>query len=155
MAGVQGLAGDEPLRTPMSWTSDLSGFSASGKAFRPLSPNAAGQNARAQAAEPDSILNFYKAMLKLRNSLPAIARGSYQAANAEGQTLSFQRVLGRQHCLVAINYATEARQLTMAHLPRGVHLRAAFPPGAVALRSDSQGRARLALPAQSLTVHCR
>jgi len=155
MAGVKGLAGDEPLRTPMSWTSDLSGFSAGGKAFRPLSPNAATQNAQAQAADPDSILNFYKAMLKLRNGLPAIARGSYRAAKAEGQTLSFQRVLGRQHCLVAINYAADVQRLSFEQLPRRTALRAAYPPSTTALLSDAQGRSQLSLPAQSLAVYCR
>lgn len=155
MAGVQGLAGDEPLRTPMSWTSDLNGFSASGKAFRPLSPNAGSQNAQAQAADPDSILNFYKAMLKLRNGLPAIARGDYRAARAEGQTLSFQRVLGRQHCLVAINYAAQTQRLGVAQLPKRTRLLAAHPPGAAALLSNAQGRAQIALPAQSLAVYCR
>ncbi|TDP63086.1 alpha-amylase family glycosyl hydrolase [Roseateles toxinivorans] len=155
MAGVKGLAGDEPLRTPMSWTSDLSGFSASGKAFRPLSPNATSQNAKAQAADPDSILNFYKVMLKLRNGLPAIARGDYRAARAEGQTLSFQRVLGRQHCLVAINYAAETQRLGVEQLPERTRLLAAHPPGAAALLSNGQGRAQIALPAQSLAVYCR
>lgn len=155
MAGVTGLAGDEPLRTPMSWTSELSGFSAAGRAFRPLSPNAAGHNAQAQAADPNSILNFYKAMLKLRNRLPAIARGSYRAARAEGQTLSFQRVLGHDHCLVALNYANGAQTLSVEHLPRHARLAAAYPAGAAALTSDAHGRARLSLAAQSLAVYCR
>nr|WP_316644248.1 alpha-amylase family glycosyl hydrolase [uncultured Roseateles sp.] len=155
MAGVKGLAGDEPLRAPMSWTSDLSGFSAGGKAFRPLAPNAGTHNAQAQAVDPDSILNFYKAMLKLRNALPAIAHGSYQAARAEDQTLSFQRVLGRQHCLVAINYAAGTQRLSFEQLPRRTGLRAAFPAGTAALLSDSHGRAQATLPAQSLAVYCR
>ena len=131
MGGVKGLAGDEPLRAPMSWTADLRGFSASGAAFRPLATNAATHNAAAQARDPGSMLAFYKAMLKLRNARPSIAQGTYEHAAAEGQVLQFQRALGRERTIVLINYGSEPARATVAGGVRpGARLQPLYPAGA-------------------------
>ena len=105
MAGVKGLPGDQPLRTPMSWAADSerAGFT-SGRPFRPISPNVATHNAAAQAADPNSLLSFYKAMLALRNRLPSIAQGSYESPFVQGPVMGYRRVWGDEQTLVLINY---------------------------------------------------
>lgn len=152
MAGIPGLPGDEPLRAPMSWRAS-GGFSSSPQPFRPTAPNAATHNAAAQAADPDSILNFYKSMLKLRNSLPSIAQGDYQQARVEGQVLSFQRRLGREQTLVVINYGAGAASTPIEALPAKAGLQAVYPPAAGRLRADAQGRLDLLVPARSVAVY--
>ena len=152
MAGVAGLGGDEPLRAPMSWTAEASGFTA-GRPFRAMAPNALAQNAQAQASDGASILNFYKAMLKLRNSLPSIAQGSYEAATAAGQTLSFQRRFGAELSLVVINYADSAQSIRLAKLPGQARLQPAYPEDANSATADRAGRATLKLPARSVAVY--
>ena len=152
MAGVKGLAGDEPLRTPMSWTAEVSGFSP-GQPFRPVSPNSSTHNAAAQASDPGSLLNFYKAMLKLRNGLPSIARGSYAAASTQGQVLSFQRRLGKEHTLVVINYGAADARLALSGLPARARLQAAYPGPAPTLRSGADGSAEIPIAAQSVAVY--
>jgi len=69
--GMQrGPAGGDPgLRTPMSWTG-TAGFT-TGTPYRSLSGNVTSFNVQAQEADPASLLNFYKAMLALRNAHPA------------------------------------------------------------------------------------
>ncbi len=109
-AGVTALPGDEPLRAPMSWTSDARGFSAA-TPFRPVSPNIASHNAQAQEADPASLLHFYRAMLSLRNGLPSIARGRYESPIAQGQVLAFQRAWKSERTLVVINYGREEARL--------------------------------------------
>lgn len=151
MAGVKGLPGDEPLRAPMSWSADIRGFTTADTPFRPLSPNAATHNAAAQAADPQSLLNFYKAMLKLRRELPAIARGNYRQAQAQGQVLRFQRQLGRERVLVLINYG-EAVEHPVHELPSRSRWLSAYPAAQPALRADARGHLRLSLPRQSVTV---
>ena len=47
-----------------------------GTPFRPVAPNVATHNVQTQRADPGSILNFYRAMLALRNTRASIARGS-------------------------------------------------------------------------------
>ena len=151
MAGAAG-DGDAPLRAPMSWTADISGFSA-GPAFRPVSPNAATHNAVIEQGDPASLLNFYKAMLGLRNSHPSLAQGSYEAAAVDGNVLSFQRRSGRAMSLVVINYGGSKTQLRLPGLPPHARLQASYPARAKPVRADGKGRLSLSLPPQSLAVY--
>ncbi|UXH76346.1 alpha-amylase family glycosyl hydrolase [Roseateles amylovorans] len=175
-AGVTTLPGDEPLRAPMSWEADGRGFS-TGTPFRPLSPNAASHNAQAQEADPTSLLHFYRTMLQLRNTLPSIARGRYEAPMAEGEVLAFQRAWKQERTLVVINYGREAATLTVPSLRPGTALQRLHPkddagrdstaPAASAAsasltsssttrrspRANSKGEATLPLPPQSVQVY--
>ena len=153
MAGVGELPGDSQLRTPMSWTSDVAngGFT-TGKPFRPISPNVATQNVKAALDDPNSILSFYKAMLNLRNTLPSIARGSYEHSKVDGSVLSYQRRFQQDHSLVVINYGTEAATIEVGELPAGSLMAAAYPVGETAFRVDGQGRVRINIDVQSVKV---
>jgi glycosidase len=154
MAGGAGLEGDPKLRTPMSWTADptTAGFT-TGQPFRALSANVATQNAASQGQDPDSILAFYKAMLKLRNTLPSIAQGRYEHPFVQGLTMGYQRRLGDEWTVVAINYATTAADATVADLPPNAVLTAAWPAEAPGATADPQGVARVSLPPQSVRVY--
>ena len=148
-AGVHTLQGDLPLRAPMSWTADArtAGFT-TGQPFRPVAPNVATHNVAAQQADPGSLLNFYKALLRLRNMRPSIARGSFEHARADGLVLSFQRRLDGERTLVAINYGTQTAPLALPPLPEGAQLRPLFTmPGPAALAAGAP-----VLPPQSVTV---
>ncbi|WP_141100792.1 alpha-amylase family glycosyl hydrolase [Roseateles aquatilis] len=152
-AGVAGLPGDEPLRAPMSWTDDARGFTP-GQPFRPVSPNASTHNARAQAADPGSLLNFYKAMLALRNGQPAIARGSYEAPLAQGRVLSFQRAYRGQRVLIVINYGQEAALVTLPTVPAKSTLEALYPArsGDAPHSSPAGARGPVTLSTEPLSV---
>ncbi|MBL8329358.1 MAG: alpha-amylase [Rubrivivax sp.] len=156
-AGVHSLSGDLPLRSPMSWTADArtAGFTR-GTPFRPTAPNVASHNVAAQQTDPGSLLSFYKSMIGLRNSRASIARGSYEAAFADGLVLGFQRVLAAERTLVLINYGTTAREQPVNGLPAGARLRplhgAAGAGGEASGRAGSDGRATVSLPAQSVRV---
>jgi glycosidase len=130
-AGVPGLAGDMPLRAPMSWTAGAGGFSTSAQPFRPLAPNLASHNAQQQAADPNSILAFYKAMLKLRNTLPSLARGSFEQSFADGLVLGYQRhwrdAKGDERTLVLINHGSAPARVAVPGLPAGAALRRVHP----------------------------
>ncbi len=153
-AGVPGLPGDMPLRAPMSWTADTStaGFT-TGRPFRPVAPNVATHNVRAQLRDPASILNFYKAMLKLRNMRPSIARGSFEASFAEDLVLGFQRQWGKERTLVLINYGTQDASVSVPSLPAAAKAQRLWPRGGAVLRADHNGTARAVVPAQSVAVY--
>jgi glycosidase len=153
-AGVPGLPGDLPLRSPFSWSADpaTAGFS-TGAPFRPLAPNAATHNVQAQQGDPQSILSFYKAMLKLRNTLPSIAQGSYEHAFVQGLVAGWQRQHGSERSLVLINYGPRVVQASIPKLPARARLVSAFPEGgATATQADGSGMAQLWLGPQSLRV---
>jgi len=120
MAGLEGLPGDQPIRAPMSWDADGQGFSKSHPPYRAFSPNGATHNPDVERKNPDSLLNFYKAMLGLRNSRASIAEGSYESPRADGLVLSFQRRLGKELSMVVINYGES--DADVAGLPTGAKL---------------------------------
>jgi glycosidase len=154
MAGVKELTGDAPLRAPMSWTPDLAGGSGftTGKPFRPAAPNAATHNVKTALSEPNSILAFYKAMLALRNTLSAIARGSYEHAMVDGSVMSYQRKFEGDHAVVVINYGREAATINVGELPAGAVLAAAYPALGRSIAADEKGSARVSIDAQSVRV---
>ncbi|MFM2060277.1 MAG: hypothetical protein RLY71_4662, partial [Pseudomonadota bacterium] len=155
---ASGLKGDLPIRAPMSWTGDTSraGFT-TGTPYRPVAPNVATHNAAAAQRDPGSIHAFYKGMLGLRNRLPSIARGSYEAAYADGLLLGFQRRLAGETSLVLINYGDQAASTAVPGLALHARLRAEWPRAAAGAprstpRADERGQLSLLVPAQSVQV---
>jgi alpha-amylase len=149
-----GSSGDYPIRSPMSWTADprTGGFT-TGTPFRPVAPNVALNNVQAQRADPDSIFNFYKAMLKLRNRYASISRGSFEAARADGLVASWQRKLKREHTLVVLNYGEAGASAALADLPAQARLVALWPQHAPSVKAARDGTAQVVVPAQGLRVY--
>ena len=157
-AGLPGVVGDPALRAPMSWTAGpaindptAAGFT-TGTPFRPLAPNAATHNVAAQRADPNSLFNFYKAMLALRNRYPSIARGSYLAGQADGQVLGWQRRLGAEHTVVVINHGSTVAGTAVPGLPAGATLAQLYPDVDTRIAVDAEGRARVALQPRGVRV---
>ncbi|MBP6336336.1 MAG: DUF3459 domain-containing protein [Vitreoscilla sp.] len=148
-ASVPGLTGDFPIRAPMSWTAEphRAGFTA-GQPYRPVSPNAATHNAAAEQRDPNSLLNFYKAMLALRNSRPSLAQGGFEHPFAQGLVLGYQRSLATERTLVLANYGGTPASVAVPGLPAGARLQALWPAKAPVAR-----KGRLTLPAQSVQVY--
>ncbi|MCC6951623.1 MAG: DUF3459 domain-containing protein [Phycisphaerales bacterium] len=73
-----GMPGDKPdpdLRTPMAWeSSEFAGFS-SARPWRPLTPGHSTRNVVAQNADPGSLLRWYRTLIHLRGSSPALKHG--------------------------------------------------------------------------------
>ena len=153
MAGAAALTGDPKLRTPMSWTADTAraGFT-SGTPYRNLSANVATHNAAQAAADPASLLNFYRAMLGLRNSLPSISRGSYEAPFVSGSVIGWQRAWGAERTVTVINYGSSETTVTLNNMPANAQLLNRFPAAAGGLATTNDGSAPLLMPAQSVRV---
>ena len=156
MAGLKEtkeVDGDLPIRAPMSWTADpqRGGFT-SGTPFRAVAPNAKQQNVAAEVASPTSIHAFYKRMLKLRNTYPSLASGSYVGPFVQGKALGFQRTLGSETTLVVINYATRPANVRVSALPPHAQLTHAKGGRIAPVQANAQGFASVTLPAQSVQV---
>ena len=150
--GMSAAATDDPdgqLRGPMSWTPS-GGFS-TGTPYRPASTNLATNNAQAERADPNSMLAFYTAMLRLRNTHPSIARGRYLAPRVDGRTMSFQRVFGDEHTIVVVNYGEVAGAATLAGLPANARLQRLYPSGPDAT-SPANADGAATVPAAPLSV---
>ena len=152
MSAAATESADGQLRGPVSWT-PAGGFS-TGAPYRPASTNLATNNAEAERADPDSMLAFYTAMLRLRNTHSSIALGAYVAPRVDGSTMSFQRVDALEHTVVVINYGEVAGSASVAGLPANARLQRLypFPPAAPADTRTVSAQGTASVPAAPLSV---
>jgi alpha-glucosidase len=108
-------------RTPMQWSSaPNAGFSPSGvQTWLPVHPNfVEGVNVAAQEGDPDSMLNFYRKLLRVRRETPALIEGDYAPISFGKRTdehvLAFFRGTNRQVCLVIMNMSDRIQKLDLA-----------------------------------------
>jgi alpha-glucosidase len=106
--------GRDGERTPMQWDdSENAGFT-KGTPWLPVPPTYKTHNVADESKDSDSVLEFYKSVLKLRHSNQALLDGKYKAIN-EGDTnvLSYLRVDGDRAVVVALNMSDALRKVTV------------------------------------------
>jgi alpha-glucosidase len=96
--------GRDGERTPMQWDgSENAGFTKASP-WLPVPPAYKTHNVAAESQEPDSVLEFYKKVLKLRHTNRALLDGSYTALNDSDQNVfSYLRSYKGETVLVALN----------------------------------------------------
>ncbi len=118
--------GRDGERTPMQWSPVVPnhGFTAPNvKPWLPIPPSASTFNVETESKDPNSILNFYKSLLVLRRTEPALVNGGYMSINPDDPyVLSFLRhYLGRgRSVLVAMNMTGQPRMVTYDLSAQGV-----------------------------------
>jgi len=102
-------------RTPMQWSNKPNaGFSPSNvETWLPVNPNYRnGINVRDQQHNPNSLLNYYKLLLHVRKSSPALMEGEYIPVNNTAKDyFAFLRKSETQTVLVILNFSTEKLDL--------------------------------------------
>jgi predicted ATP-dependent protease len=126
----------------------------SGTPFRAPSANMATHNVAAQQADANSLLNFYRSLIALRNATPSLARGRYEFAAAAGSVMSFQRSLGNERTVVAFNYGAQSATAPLASLPAHATLTQLWPASGAGtmVSADAGGNAAVNLGAQAVAV---
>jgi len=101
-------------RTPLQWNSGLQGGFSSVESWLPVNPNHdEGLNVKEQHADPHSLWNFYKRMLHLRRSTPALIEGDYRIVQEESnEYLAFVRSSENQRVLVILNFSSKRQVLS-------------------------------------------
>jgi alpha-glucosidase len=118
--------GRDGERTPMQWTAARpnAGFTTpAAKPWLPVPPSSVDYNVAVESKEPDSILNFYKQLLTLRRTEPALVSGGYVTINPDDQNVfSFLRhYLGNgRSVLVALNMSDKPQMVTYDLTTQGV-----------------------------------
>ncbi|AHM59643.1 alpha amylase [Flammeovirgaceae bacterium 311] len=99
----------DPQRTPMQWdASEKAGFT-TGKPWLRLADSFDQNNVEAQKADPDSLLNFYRHLIRLRQQEPALMNGDYYPVLTDGKLLAYiRRGAGGTPFLVVLNLSGEA-----------------------------------------------
>jgi len=111
--------GRDRSRTPMPWDGSFNAGFSSAEPWLPLNADWAVRNVAAQERDSGSILVLYRTLLALRRSTPALSIGGYSAAKSGGDVLTFERQLGTDRLLVALNLSAEPRNLP---LPAGTQV---------------------------------
>jgi alpha-glucosidase len=102
-------------RTPMQWdVSPNAGFT-TGEPWLPIASDADRVNVAAQRADPRSLLSFYRRLLALRRSSPALRLGSYRTIAAPRGVFAYERAADDERMIVALNFTGGER---VAELPR-------------------------------------
>ncbi|MBN2158937.1 MAG: alpha-glucosidase [Spirochaetes bacterium] len=115
--------GRDRERTPMQWSDGPhAGFSPA-EPWLPVTDNYREVNVEAQIKDPDSLLNFYRALISLRKERPALRSGSLKLHGSDPEVLSFSREEGGERIFVAINFSGAAYYLP---LPESVEGRIVF-----------------------------
>src|SRR5216683_2243513 len=99
--------GRDGCRTPMQWDATrYAGFSQA-PPWLPLADDFARENVVNLHADPRSILNLYKALIRLRRQQPLLVEGSYVPIAADGDLLLYRRESGAAAIVVALNLGVE------------------------------------------------
>jgi len=120
--------GRDGERTPMQWdTSKNAGFTTAAKPWLPVPPSYTRYNVKAQSQDPNSILNFYKRLLALRRSQPALRDGScISILRDDPNVLAFLRQPRQgESVLVALNMSSEPRTISFDLRSQGIKSEAA------------------------------
>ncbi len=106
--------GRDGERTPMQWKNEPNaGFSKSAP-WLPVPASYTTHNVGTELKDPGSILNFYKRILALRHSNPALIEGAYVPLNQDDpNVLSYLRTYKGKAVLVALNMSSTTQKVTL------------------------------------------
>ena len=110
--------GRDRCRSPIQWrNAPNAGFCPQGVTpWLPVNPNyAEGVNVADQETDPDSLLNFYKGLLRLRKQNPALSEGDYVPLleRSKDCLVFLRRIEGGQTILVALNMSEKEHTLKL------------------------------------------
>jgi alpha-glucosidase len=115
--------GRDGERTPMQWNDSTNAGFSTATPWLPVPDSYKTHNVATELKDPDSILNFYRKLLSMRHTNPALVEGSYIALNQDDpNVISYLRSYKGQAVLVAINMSTTAQNMKFDLAAQG------FPP---------------------------
>ena len=102
-------------RTPMQWTKEKHAGFTTGTPWLPVNENYREINAAAEEEDKDSVLHFYRHLVRLRETMPALLNGVYEELLADDEQIyAFSRTEGSSRIKTAVNFS-----LAPAPLPAG------------------------------------
>lgn len=106
-------------RTPMLWNNTKNAGFTSNTPWLPITKNYEQLCVEAQKNDTTSLLHFYKQLLALRNTTPALYSGTLEIAEeyCSNKTLAYYRISGNEKYLIVLNMSKQTIKL---QLPNGV-----------------------------------
>jgi len=99
-------------RTPMLWNADKNAGFSEVKPWLPISKNYKSINVETQKSDPNSTLNFYKELIKLRKENPALNNGELEIlSQKEDDLIMFNRKSDGQEYQIILNFTDQDIEL--------------------------------------------
>jgi alpha-glucosidase len=118
--------GRDGERTPMQWTDTVNAGFSKTRPWLPVAANYKTHNVASELKDPNSILLFYRRLLELRRTTPALLEGAYVVLNeSDPNVMSYLRSYKDKAVLVVINMSGEAQKARFDLTPQGFSTREA------------------------------
>lgn len=115
---VANYAGRDNARTPMQWSSARHAGFTIGTPWMPVNDNHSSIHVQAQVNDSESVLNYFRAMAKLRKEYPVLTYGSYQPLETGIDTLFlFFRQWQEEKMLIVLNFSDQVVNLPGQVIP--------------------------------------
>jgi alpha-glucosidase len=111
--------GRDGERTPMQWDSGKdAGFSTAAKPWLPIPPTYTTTNVKMESSDPNSLFNWYKRLIQLRRTNPALISGDMRMVDTTNENiLSYLRTApSGESVLVAMNFTDKPQVLSLDDL---------------------------------------
>ncbi len=105
--------GRDGVRRPMQWDASAGAGFTGGTPWLAVTADRDQRNVQRQTSDPDSVLNFYRALLRVRRSNPALASGDFEIVGSSPQVLAYLRREGAEHALVLLNISDQPQDAAL------------------------------------------
>jgi len=107
--------GRDGERTPMQWDASANAGFTTGTPWLPVPPSAAEINVKAEEGDPNSLLSWYKALIRLKKTVPALENGANIMLDTENtRVLSWMRqARGAPQVIVSVNFTAEPQTVNL------------------------------------------
>ena len=105
-------------RTPFQWDDSKNAGFSNATPWLKVNPNYKKVNVAAEGKDPNSILNYFRKMVKLRKALPELVYGKYQLLDNENKNVyAYTRTLDNKKVLVVLNFS---KTTTTFDMPKNI-----------------------------------
>jgi alpha-glucosidase len=105
--------GRDGCRTPMLWNAASNAGFSTVKPWLRVNPDYATRNVEAERHDPQSLLNYYRALIALRRESPALRCGTFRALNRPIDVFVYERESNGQRLLIALNFFARPAMLPL------------------------------------------
>ena len=113
MEGQKSTARDN-ARTPFQWNEKAQAGFTSGEPWIKVNPDAPFVNVALQETDEDSVLKYFRKMVKLRRQLPELVYGEYELIDKENDKVyAYTRTLNDKKVLVVFNFSKTSTTFTI------------------------------------------
>lgn len=108
------INGRDNARTPMQWSNEPNAGFTTGTPWFSVNPNYPDINVEEAVNNPDSIVNYYKKMIELRKSTPALIYGAYELiAENHPHVFAYLRLYKNERYAVIVNLFNEPAEISL------------------------------------------